>query len=137
MPSWVVAKTREALGLQGRSLDGARVLLLGIAYKPDVDDDRESPGYVLWKLLENSGARVDYSDPHVGVIRPSREHREFAGRSSVELTATAIGIYDCVLLATHHRAYDYPLIARHARLIVDTRNAFSGIPLPAGRLVKA
>ncbi len=127
MPAYVVKRVGEALASVNKIVKGSRVLLLGIAYKANVDDDRESPAYVLWELLEAQGALVDYHDPHVPVIRPSREHSHFAGRKSVALTAENIARYDLVLLATQHRAVDYPLVARHAALIVDTRNAFAGL----------
>jgi UDP-N-acetyl-D-glucosamine dehydrogenase len=137
MPAYVIDRLEQALVRRGRPLRGARVLLLGIAYKPDIDDDRESPGYRLWTLLEQRGAQVDYHDPHVPVIRPSREHGEFAGRRSVSLTEPAVAAYDVVLMATQHRAIDCALIARSARLIVDTRNAFAGFGLPEDRWLKA
>lgn len=123
MPAYVIQRCAEVLAIQGKVLKDSRVLLLGIAYKPDVDDDRESPAYVLWERLEEAGAQVAYHDPHVPVIRPSREHSHFAGRESVPLTPEGIAGYDLVLLATHHKAVDYPLLAEHARLVVDTRNA--------------
>lgn len=124
MPAYVIQRCREALAAQDKELNGSRVLLLGIAYKPNVDDDRESPAYVLWEMLEEAGSDVVYHDPHVPVIRPSREHGHFAGRISVDLSAESLASYDLVLLATNHQAVDYPLIAENARLLVDTRNAF-------------
>lgn len=125
MPAYVVRRCAEALASQGRTLAGARVLLLGIAYKADVDDDRESPGYVLWKLLEQAGATVAYHDPHVPVIRPSREHARFAGIRNTNLDAATLAGFDIVLVATRHKAVDYGLVAEHARLVVDTRNALA------------
>ena len=127
MPAYVVRRVGEALASASQTVKGSRVLLLGIAYKANVDDDRESPAYVLWEQLEAQGAQVDYHDPHIPVIRPSREHARLAGRPSVPLTAEGVARYDLVLLATPHRAVDYPLVARHAALIVDTRNAFAGL----------
>jgi UDP-N-acetyl-D-glucosamine dehydrogenase len=123
MPDYVIQRSEEALQTQQKTLKGSRVLLLGIAYKPNVDDDRESPAYVLWEKLEAVGADVVYHDPHVPVIRPSREHGHFAGRASVALTAETLADYDLVLLATNHEAVDYALIAENAKLVVDTRNA--------------
>lgn len=137
MPAYVVRRVGEALTTQGRTLAGSRVLLLGLAYKPDVDDDRESPGYALWTLLEEAGAEVAFHDPHIPVVRPGREHAAYAGRRGVELTAESIASFDVVLLATHHRAFDHALITRSARLIVDTRNAFAGHPVEASRYFKA
>ena len=137
MPQYVVDQVRAALATRGKTLIGSRILLLGLAYKPDVDDDRESPGYVLWRLLEEADASVEYHDPHIPLVRPSREHRHFAGRASVELTAESIEGFDAVLVVTRHRAIDYPLVARSAALIIDTRNAFAGIPVPAHLYFKA
>ncbi|HTI72279.1 MAG TPA: nucleotide sugar dehydrogenase [Candidatus Limnocylindria bacterium] len=137
MPAHVVERTAQALQLRGLTLQGSRILLLGIAYKPDVDDDRESPGYVLWNLFEAQGAQVDYHDPHIPEIRPSREHSHYAGRKSLELDAGSVTTYDVVVLVTQHRAVDYDLVAREARLIVDTRNVFGRRALPPERYVKA
>lgn len=129
MPRYVVDRLEKALATRQKALRGARVLLLGIAYKANVDDDRESPGYVLWQLMEDAGAKVDYHDPHVPVIRPSREHSHFARRGSVALTPQNVAGYDAVLVATKHGAVDYHLLAANARLIVDSRNAFAGVPV--------
>lgn len=137
MPRYVLARLERALATQGRGLSSARVLLLGIAYKANVDDDRESPGYVLWGLLEHAGASVEYHDPNVPVIRPSREHSRYAGRRSVELTAANVAGFDAVLVATKHDGVDYPLVAAAARLIVDTRNAFAGVPVDPAKYFKA
>lgn len=127
MPNYVVDRVRLALNTARKPVAGSRILLLGIAYKSNVDDDRESPSYVLWELLEGLGAHVEYHDPHVPVIRPSREHGHFAGNKSIALTAENIAAYDLVLLSTNHQAVDYALIAEHAKLLVDTRNAFAGL----------
>lgn len=127
MPNYVAKQVSEALSSSGKPLKGSRILLLGIAYKANVDDDRESPGYVLWQLLEDQAAAVDYHDPHVPVIRPSREHSRFAGRKNVQLTEANVRQYDLVLVITKHDAVDYALVARNANLIVDTRNAFKGL----------
>ncbi len=137
MPSYVFSKVVEALNNATKAVRCSRILLLGIAYKPDVDDDRESPSYVLWKLLDDSGAIVDYHDPHIPEIRPSREHGEFAGRKSVPLTAESIKTYDLVLLSTHHKQVDYELVAKNARSIVDTRNAFGAFDLNPSQYYKA
>jgi UDP-N-acetyl-D-glucosamine dehydrogenase len=137
MPRLVVARLAAALAARSRPLAGARVLLLGIAYKSNVDDDRESPGYVLWEQLEAAGAVVDFHDPHVPVIRPSREHARFAGRHGVPLTPETLAAHDAVLVATRHDAVDHALVAAHAALIVDTRNALAGIPVDPAKYVKA
>jgi UDP-N-acetyl-D-glucosamine dehydrogenase len=137
MPEHVVGRVTEALNSVRKPINGSRILLLGIAYKPDVDDERESPSYVLWDLLERRGAEVDFHDPHVPVIRPTREHPQFAGKISIALSPETISEYDLVLLATKHCAVDYAMIAERARLIVDTRNAFAGLRVDARRYFKA
>ncbi len=125
MPSYAVRRAREALRSAGETLKGSRILLLGIAYKANVDDDRESPAYVIWKLLEASGARVTFHDPHIPIIRPSREHALFAGRRSVPLTAKSIAAANAVVIVTRHDAVNYALVAKYARLVVDSRNAMA------------
>ena len=137
MPAFVVKHVGEALSTACKAFKGSRILMLGIAYKANVDDDRESPAYVLWGMLEDLGANVDYHDPHVPVIRPSREHSQFAGRENVELTPENVRDYDLILVATKHDDVDYELVAREAQLIVDTRNAFSGLPQDSDRYFKA
>ncbi len=122
MPHWVVGKLTDALNERSRSVKGARVLVLGIAYKKNVEDMRESPSVELMEILRAKGAIVAYSDPHVPVFPPMREHR--FELSSVALTATSISSFDVVLLATSHSAFDYALIAQHAHLIVDTRGVY-------------
>ena len=137
MPEHVVDCVARALNSVRKPINGSKVLLLGIAYKPDVDDERESPSYVLWDLLEQRGAEISYHDPHVPVIRPTREHPQFAGRKSIALDPESVSRPDLVLLATKHRVLDYAMIAQHARLIVDTRNAFAGMPVDGHRYFKA
>lgn len=127
MPYFVVERIVEVLNNAGRALKGARILVLGIAYKRDIDDKRESPGVKILDLLFKRGAWVDYHDPHIPQCRSMR-HYPHLDLASVPLTAETVASYDCVVLVTDHSAYDYPWIARHARLIVDTRNAFKGIP---------
>ncbi len=126
MPYFVVERIVEVLNNAGRALRGARILVLGIAYKKDIDDNRESPGVKILDLLLQRGAWVDYHDPHIPHCRGMR-HYPHLDLASVPLTADTLASYDCVVLVTDHSAYDYPWIARHARLIVDTRNAFRGI----------
>ena len=122
MPHWVVGKLADALNARERSVKGSRVLVLGIAYKRDVEDMRESPSVELMEILRAKGAVVSYSDPHVPVFPAMREHR--FDLASVALTAESIAACDVVLLATAHSAFDYALIARHAPLIVDTRGVY-------------
>lgn len=125
MPYYVVQKTVEALNNNGMSIKGAKILILGLAYKKDVDDVRESPSLKLIKLLSECGAQVDYNDPHVPNMKKMRKYH--FPMKSVPLTAETMQSYDCVLLATDHSAYDYDFIARHATLIIDTRNAMKAV----------
>lgn len=122
MPQWVVGKCIDALNDRGRALKGSRVLVLGIAYKKNVDDMRESPAVELMELLVARGAQVEYSDPHVPVFPALRKHH--FELTSVPLTAENLARYDLVLLATNHDAFDYGLVQRHAKLIVDTRGVY-------------
>jgi len=132
MPNWVLGKLADALNQRDRSVKGSRVLVLGIAYKKDVEDMRESPSVELMELLRDKGAVVDYADPHVPVFPKMREHH-FDLRS-VTLTAQNIASYDVLLLATSHSAFDYAFIQQHARLIVDTRGVYLE---PLSNVVKA
>jgi UDP-N-acetyl-D-glucosamine dehydrogenase len=122
MPHWVVGKLADALNQRGKAVMGSRVLVLGIAYKKDVEDMRESPSVELMEILRDKGAVVDYADPHVPIFPRMREHR-FDLRS-VELTPQRIASYDVVLLATAHSAFDYELVRQYASLIVDTRGVY-------------
>jgi UDP-N-acetyl-D-glucosamine dehydrogenase len=132
MPHWVVGKLADALNRRGKAVMGSRVLVLGIAYKKDVEDMRESPSVELMEILRDKGAVVDYADPHVPVFPRMREHR--FDLKSVELTPQRIASYDVVLVATAHSAFDYELVRQYAALIVDTRGVYQA-PLP--NLVKA
>lgn len=124
MPYFVVQRVMDALNEHGKSLKGAKVLILGVAYKKDVDDDRESPSYKLMEILQNKGAEVRYNDPHIPRLRTVRKY-DF-NQSSVELSAENLSSVDCVLVATNHSAYDYDFILENAQLIVDSRNVFAG-----------
>ena len=135
MPYFVVDKTVHALNQHGKSLKGANILILGVAYKPDVDDMRESPALKIIELLREHGAIVDYNDPHIPELPPTRKYRY--KMRSVPLTPEMLKKYDAIIITTNHTAYDYEMIAQHARLIVDTRNAMAGIPNIRAKLVKA
>lgn len=137
MPEWVISKLTDALNNQGKAVKGSKILILGLAYKPDVDDDRESPTYKLMELLEQKGAEVDYHDPHIPEIPPTREYSVYAGIKSVDLTETVISLYDCVLISTNHSSVDYEFVVGNAKLVVDTRNATGGISDPGEKIVKA
>jgi len=138
MPRYVVGRLEEALDRQlGKSLGSARVLIVGLAYKRNVADVRESPTFKLLELLEARGAEVNFHDPHVDVVPSTREHAPLAGRRSLSISAETLAAHDAVLISTDHDAVDYALIARHARLIVDTRNAFGRRGVAVANLVKA
>lgn len=138
MPRIVVDSLAEALNqAAGKGLKGSRILLLGVAYKKNVDDTRESPSLVLIEAIEQRGANCDFHDPHIGAIPPTREHASLAGRKSTPLTAEMIAGYDAVLVSTDHDAVDYKLIEANAKLIIDTRNVFARLGLPMDRVVKA
>lgn len=132
MPRWVIGKVMEALNERGKSLKGAKVLVLGVAYKKNVDDMRESPAAKLIELLQVQGALVDYTDPHVPVFPKMREYQ--FNLESIEPTPEAIAGYDLLLLATDHDRFDYEMFKKHAQLIVDTRGIYL---VPAENIVKA
>ena len=132
MPAWVVGKLTDALNARSLSVRGSRILVLGIAYKKDVDDPRESPSVKLMELLESKGAKIDYSDPFFPAFPAMREHH-FRLRS-VPCTPAVVARYDAVLIATNHSAFDYKMLQRHARLIVDTRGVYTK---PMRNVVKA
>jgi len=127
MPEKIVARVAEALASAKKKLRGARVLVMGLAYKANVDDDRESPSYVLMDLLKGQGADVSYFDPHIPVIRPSREHSHWAGTKSMKWNHKIISSFDAVLVSTAHDAVNYKNLADWAQLIVDTRNVMAKI----------
>jgi UDP-N-acetyl-D-glucosamine dehydrogenase len=125
----------EALNGDGKSIKGSRVCILGIAYKKDVDDPRESPAFEIMEMLERHGADLSYNDPHVPVL-PAMRHHQIRMNSS-PLTDEFLASRDCVLIITEHTAFDFARIAKHAKLIVDTRNATGGVAAPKARIVKA
>ncbi len=133
MPAWVIFKTQEALSDQGRSLKGARVLVLGLSYKANIDDDRESPSYEIIELLQDRGAEVAYCDPYLPAARPGRKHD--LGLKSVGLSAQEFADYDCVILSTAHRQFADPALYSAVKLVVDTRNVVR--PEWGPRVVKA
>jgi UDP-N-acetyl-D-glucosamine dehydrogenase len=137
MPQRVVARVAKALASRKKKLRGARVLVLGLAYKSNVEDDRESPSYVLMNLLKASGAGVFYYDPHVPVIRKTREHPQWAGTKSIKWNSRVISSFDAVLISTAHAAVDYQQLAVWSPLIVDTRNVMAGCQAAPGKIWKA
>lgn len=122
MPEYVVGKIKGALNDRLKSVKGSKILVLGIAYKPNVDDMRESPSVFIMEMLRDLGAEISYSDPHVPVFPKMREHH--FDLSSIELSPEGLAGFDCVLLATDHARFDYDAIAEHASLIVDSRGRF-------------
>lgn len=137
MPEYVLHRVADALNHHQKSVNGSKVLILGLAYKPNVDDERESPSYVLMQLLRDRGAEVEYHDPYVPVIKLTREHPQFAGKKSVAWSRDIVSSFDLVLIATNHATVNYRELADWAQCIVDTRNAMSGISLPADKIWKA
>ena len=137
MPLYVIHRVADALNERQKAIKGSSILVLGLAYKPNVDDERESPSYVLMDLLKERGAKVDYYDPYVPVIRPTREHGHWAGTKSVAWTKESITAYDLVLISTNHACVDYEQLAHWTSCIVDTRNAMARVPTLPGQVWKA
>jgi UDP-N-acetyl-D-glucosamine dehydrogenase len=137
MPQHVINRTVEALNSRRKAVNGSRVLILGLAYKPNVDDERESPSYVLLNLLKERGAEVAYYDPYVPVIRPTREHPHWAGLRSEAWSRQMVESFDAVIVATNHQSVNYQELADWASCIVDTRNALAGIKIKPGQVWKA
>jgi UDP-N-acetyl-D-glucosamine dehydrogenase len=138
MPRYVVTRLTEALSRRsGKALRGAKILMLGLAYKKNIDDMRESPALTLIEMLEGLGTAVSYHDPFIPRIKPSREHGALANRRSVPLTPKRIAAADAVLIVTDHDGIDYRAVARHARLVIDTRNALARAGIAGDRIVKA
>jgi UDP-N-acetyl-D-glucosamine dehydrogenase len=135
MPYYVIQRVMEALNSRRKPINGSKVLLLGLAYKKDVDDPRESPSFKLIELLQGKGAEVIYNDPHIPTIPKVRKYS--FSMDSTELTPETLAAVDCILLATDHSAYDYQFIMEHADLIIDTRNAFTGLKGAGGKVVQA
>ncbi len=132
IPYYVVEKVIDALNKRGKSIKGSKILILGVAYKKDVDDTRESPSLKLIKLLLDKAAIIDYNDPYIPLLTETRKYKFHM--KSVELTEESIKKYDCLLIATNHSVYDYKWILKNAHLIVDTRNA---IKEPSSKVIKA
>ena len=140
MPAYVVGRLREALDRRfGKGLTASRILIVGLAYKKNVDDMRESPALTIMAQLERAGAQVDYHDPYFPDIRPSRQYPHLCGRPSVPLQAGTLSRYDAAVIVTDHDGIDYALLVQHLRLIVDTRNVIERLRLPgrADKVVKA
>ncbi len=137
MPAYVVHRVADALNDRRKAIKGSSILVLGLAYKPNVDDERESPSYVLMEMLKERGAEVAYYDPYVPVIKPTREHGLWAGTKSVAWDKQTITAFDVVLIATNHACVNYQELADWTECIVDTRNAMAGIGTLPGQVWKA
>lgn len=135
MPLYVIHRTMEALNDKRKSLKGSKILVLGLAYKKDIDDLRESPSIELIELLREKGAKVDYNDPFIPKTHKQREHD--LKMKSKNLTAKMIASYDAVLISTAHSDYDYNMIVKNAKLVIDTRNATANVKTNRSKIVKA
>jgi UDP-N-acetyl-D-glucosamine dehydrogenase len=127
MPYYVVGKVADGLNLHGKCITASKILVLGLSYKKDIDDTRESPSLKLMELLAEKGANVDFNDPYIPQTKKMRMYD--LKKSSMPLTAETLESYDCVVIATDHSCYDFNFIVKHARLVVDTRNAVNGAAL--------
>lgn len=136
MPEYVITQLMEFLNEQGKALRGSKICMLGVAYKKDVDDPRESPSFVLMEHLLGRGAALTYNDPHVPHL-PKMRHHDLPEMSSQELTPEFLAEQDCVLIATDHTAYDYDFIVKHSPMVLDTRNATKEVSEGRGKIFKA
>ncbi len=136
MPEYVVTRLSEFLNDEGKPIKGSKILILGVAYKKDVDDPRESPSFELMDLLRARGAILNYNDPHIPKL-PRVRHHKVPDMTSTPLSPELLAAQDCVLIATDHSAYDYDMIVRHARLVVDTRNATRNVRQGREKIRKA
>jgi UDP-N-acetyl-D-glucosamine dehydrogenase len=135
MPHYVVGRIVDALNEQARSIKGSHILILGVAYKKDVDDPRESPAFEIMEELQQRGAHLTYNDPYIPVLPPMRHHA--IRMESQRLTEELLSAQDCVVIVTDHSAYKYDWIVRHSRVVVDTRNAAEGVEAGPCRVWKA
>ncbi len=136
MPQYVIHRLTEALNDRGKPVKGSKVCILGMAYKKDVDDPRESPSFELMELLAARGAQLCYSDPFIPRL-PKMRHHPLPEMQSKELTPEFLSSQDCLLIATDHTAFDYERIVRHGKLVIDTRNATKNVAADRANVVKA
>jgi UDP-N-acetyl-D-glucosamine dehydrogenase len=136
MPEYVVEKISAALREQRKPVQGSKVSILGIAYKRDVDDPRESPAFRIWELLAERGAMLSYHDPHIPRL-PTMRHYRVPDLTSQPLTPAYLAEQDCVVIVTDHSAVDYALVVNHAKLVIDTRNAVARVPGPRANVRRA
>ena len=132
MPYYVIDRTIEALNQHEKSLNGSKILVLGVAYKKDIDDERESPGYTIMKMLSEKGAIVSYNDPWIPVLKQTRKYN--FQKKSIPITPETLQEMEAVIIVTDHSAYDFAEIVRHSNLIIDTRNATSKIDGADGKI---
>jgi UDP-N-acetyl-D-glucosamine dehydrogenase len=137
MPEYVISRLGEFLNESGKPIKGSKICVLGAAYKKDVDDPRESPSFVLMELLLKRGAELTYNDPHVPKLPRMRHHPTLPAMSSVELTPDFLAKQDCILIATDHSAYDYDFLVKHAKMVLDTRNATKNVTGGRDKIFKA
>ena len=138
MPKMVVQRVSAALDERfKRGINGAKILIVGLAYKKNIDDIRESPSLKLIELFEERGGVTDYLDPFVPVVPPTREHGKLSGRESIVLSEDALQQYDAVVIATDHDGIDYNMLVRSSRLVIDTRNVLARAGITDPRVVKA
>ncbi|MBY0551203.1 MAG: nucleotide sugar dehydrogenase [Candidatus Obscuribacterales bacterium] len=135
MPAYVVSNTTLALNKFAKAVNGSKILILGVAYKPNVEDVRESPGFTLIEMFRELGAQVDYNDPYVPQTRKTRRHNLLM--KSIPLSAQMLASYDCVVVATDHSSYDWQLISNNAKLIIDTRNALKHAKNRRAHIIKS
>lgn len=137
MPEYVITRLSEALNQKGKPIKGSRILILGMAYKKDVDDSRESPSFELMNRLMDRGGDVSYNDPHIPRLPAKRRYADLPSLDSAPLTPEYLRAMDCVLIATNHSDYDYDFIVKHASLVIDTRNATANVTQGREKIVKA
>lgn len=137
MPEYVIDRVTQALNSKSRSVRGSRILLIGLAYKPNVDDLRESPTFALMELLKERGAEIDYYDPYIPAVKPTREHSEWTGKKSIAWDQKLIAGYDAVLISTAHANIRYQDLAEWSDCIIDTRNAMTAVPIKRAKIWKA
>ena len=133
MPQYVVEQTTKALNTQKKAVNGSKILLVGLAYKPNVDDMRESPTFELFHLLEELGADIAYYDPYIPTIPPTREHAHYTGKQSIEWNQATVAGFDAVLISTDHSDIDYAQLAEWSDCIIDTRNAMKSVTPKNGK----
>ena len=137
MPEYVVQRLIEALNSRRKTINGSKILILGLAYKPNVDDTRESPAFVLMDLITARGGNVEYYDPHISVIKPTREHAHWAGKRSTSWSRSEISSFDAVVISTAHSSVNYDELPDWCNCIIDTRNAMASVKTKPGQVWKA